>query len=34
VMGELAMSVIFYVPIAMFFVGLHRRLVGPLRGDF
>jgi rod shape-determining protein MreD len=34
VMGQLAMSVIFYVPIAMFFVGLHRRLVGPLRGDF
>ena len=34
VMGELAMSVIFYVPIAMFLGGVHRRLVGPLRSDF
>ena len=34
VMGELAMSVIFYVPIAMFLGFVHRRLVGPLRSDF
>jgi|HubBroStandDraft_5_1064220.scaffolds.fasta_scaffold07695_2 cell shape-determining protein MreD len=34
VMGELAMSVIFYVLIAMFFGFIQRRLVGPLRGDF
>lgn len=34
VMGELAMSVVFYVPMAMFFGFLHRRLVGPLRSDF
>ena len=34
VMGELAMSVIFYAPAAMFFGFVHRRLVGPLRSDF
>jgi rod shape-determining protein MreD len=34
VMGELAMSVIFYVPVAMFLGLVHRRLVGPLRSDF
>ena len=34
VMGELAMSVIFYVPVAMFLGAVHRRLVGPLRSDF
>jgi rod shape-determining protein MreD len=34
VMGELAMSVIFYVPVAMFLGIVHRRLVGPLRSDF
>lgn len=34
VMGELAMSVVFYVPAAMFLGLIHRRLVGPLRSDF
>ncbi len=34
VMGELAMSIVFYVPAAMFLGLIHRRLVGPLRGDF
>jgi rod shape-determining protein MreD len=34
VMGELAMSVIFYIPTAMFFGMIQRRLVGPLRSDF
>lgn len=34
VMGELATSVIFYVPVAMFLGLVHRRLVGPLRSDF
>jgi len=34
VMGELAMSVVFYVPAAMFLGGIHRRMVGPLRSDF
>jgi len=34
VMGELAMSVVFYVPAAMFLGLVHRRLVGPLRSDF
>ena len=34
VMGELAMSVFFYLPAAMFLVSVHRRLVGPLRSDF
>ena len=33
VMGELAMSVIFYIPVAMFLGVVHRRLVGPLRSD-
>jgi rod shape-determining protein MreD len=34
VMGEVAMSVVFYVPVAIFFGLIQRRLVGPLRGDF
>ena len=34
VMGQLAMSVIFYIPVAMFLGLVHRRLVGPLRSDF
>ena len=34
VMGELAMSIFFYVPVAMFLGLIHRRLVGPLRSDF
>jgi rod shape-determining protein MreD len=34
VMGELAMSVIFYIPTAMFLGMIQRRLVGPLRSDF
>jgi rod shape-determining protein MreD len=34
VMGELAMSVFFYLPAAMLLGLIHRRLVGPLRSDF
>ncbi len=34
VMGELAMSIDFYVPAALFLGLIHRRLVSPLRGDF
>jgi rod shape-determining protein MreD len=34
VMSELAMSVFFYIPAAMFLGVIHRRLVGPLRSDF
>lgn len=34
VMGELAMSVFFYLPAAMFLGFIHRRVVGPLRSDF
>jgi rod shape-determining protein MreD len=34
VMGELAMSVFFYLPAAMFLGAVHHRLVGPLRSDF
>ena len=34
VMGELAMTVVFYVPVALVLGRLHRRLVGPLRSDF
>jgi rod shape-determining protein MreD len=32
--GELAISVLFYVPGAFVIGSLHRRLVGPLRSDF
>lgn len=31
---QFAMSVLFYVPVAMLLGLLHRRLVGPLRSDF
>src|SRR5690242_471513 len=31
---EIAVSVIFYIPIALLLGFIHRRLVGPLRGDF
>ncbi|MBV8978991.1 MAG: hypothetical protein JO261_16135 [Alphaproteobacteria bacterium] len=34
VMSVLAMSIVFYIPAAMFFGTVQRRLVGPLRGDF
>ena len=34
VMGELAMTVFFYLPAAIFLGLVHRRLVGPRRGDF
>ncbi len=34
VMGELAMSVFFYLPVVVFLGSVHRRLVGPLRSDF
>ncbi len=34
VMGELAMTVFFYLPGAVFLGLVHRRLVGPLRSDF
>jgi rod shape-determining protein MreD len=34
VMGELAMSIVFYVPALVFLGFVHRRLVGPLRSDF
>jgi rod shape-determining protein MreD len=34
VMGELAMSVFFYLPVAVFLGTVHHRLVGPLRSDF
>jgi hypothetical protein len=31
--GELAMTVLFYVPVTFLVGWLHRRLVGPLRSD-
>jgi rod shape-determining protein MreD len=34
VMGELAMTVFFYLPAVVFLGLIHRRLVGPLRSDF
>jgi hypothetical protein len=34
VMGELAMTVFFYLPAAVFFGSVQRRIVGPLRSDF
>jgi len=34
VMGELAISVFFYLPAAVVLGFVHRRLVGPLRSDF
>lgn len=34
ILGELAMTVLFYIPGAYVVGGLHRRLVGPLRTDF
>ena len=34
IVGELAITVLFYVPGAFIIGSLHRRLVGPLRSDF
>ena len=34
VMGELAISVVCYVPVVSFLVFVHRRFVGPMRHDF
>jgi hypothetical protein len=34
VMGELAMTVLFYLPGVVFLGFVHRRFVGPLRSDF
>ena len=34
VMGELAMSVIFYLPVVIVLGFVHRRFVGPMRSDF
>ena len=34
IVGELAISVLFYIPGAFVIGSLHRRLVGPLRSDF
>ena len=34
VMGELATTVFFYLPVVAFLGLVHRRLVGPLRSDF
>lgn len=34
VMGELAMTLFFYLPVVVFLGLVHRRLVGPLRSDF
>ena len=34
VMGELAMSVLFYLPAVVLLGAVHRRLVGPLRSEF
>ncbi|MGN6516154.1 MAG: hypothetical protein ACTHLR_09985, partial [Rhizomicrobium sp.] len=31
---EIAVSVVFYIPVALLLGLIHRRLVGPLRGDF
>jgi hypothetical protein len=31
---EIAISVVFYIPVALILGVIHRRLVGPLRGDF
>jgi rod shape-determining protein MreD len=33
-LGELAMTVLFYMPIVVLLGFVHRHLVGPLRGDF
>jgi hypothetical protein len=33
IVGELAMTVLFYVPTALLVGWLHHRLVGPLRSD-
>ena len=33
IIGELAMTVLFYAPTALAAGWLHHRLVGPLRGD-
>ncbi len=34
VMGELAMTVLFYLPAVVLLGAVHRRLVGPLRSEF
>ena len=34
VMGELVVTVLFYVPIAYLLGAIHRQIVGPLRSDF
>ena len=34
IVGELAMTVLFYIPGAYVVGAIHRRLVGPLRSDF
>jgi rod shape-determining protein MreD len=34
VMGELSMSVIFYLPVVIVLGFVHRRFVGPMRSDF
>ena len=34
VMSELAMTVLFYLPAVVILGGIHRGLVGPMRGDF
>jgi hypothetical protein len=33
-MGELAVTVICYVPVVVLFGFVHRRFVGPMRSDF
>ncbi len=33
-MSELAMTVLFYIPVATFLGSVHRKLVGPLRSEF
>ncbi len=34
IMSELAMTVLFYIPVAAVLGALHRKLVGPLRSEF
>ena len=34
IVGELVVTVLFYIPGAFIIGSLHRRLVGPLRSDF
>ncbi|HEY2032217.1 MAG TPA: hypothetical protein VGH02_00885 [Rhizomicrobium sp.] len=34
ILVEIAISVVFYIPVALILGVIHRRLIGPLRGDY